>query len=1037
VTVTDGLFNVAIGDASDGVVQDGPDGAGPGSCGAGCYNSFAAAFRDFGTLYLEVEIDGETLNPRTRVSSAGYSLNADNLDGQDSTFFIDTSGTAQTKTGLLTASGGVDFGAGSDDDLTAADVTTLTDGLSSADALHTHASVGDADTLDGNDSTFFLDTSFNPQTKMGNLTVANMTLSGDSLFFNGGSRFVSTVNELNIFTGDSDNDDLYLQAGNDASDGRIAIIGDAEMLLQAGNGNFDYYRGDGVQIADLNSAGTLQLDGDADIDGGDLFLGTGGSMSNSGTIFTLQAGDLNTDDLYLQAGNDVSDGAIQIFGDASFEMRSGDGLFRFINGTTGFQTAYLNSSGDLGIDGDADIDGSDLFLGVGASMNNTGSVFTLQAGDSNSDSLYLLAGNDITDGGVQFFGSASARIYSGNGIWDFYNGVGSTLVLRVGDTGDIEVGRNTGTDDDSIFFDANVEDLTWDESQTRFEFSDELAVSGPIRAGSTTLAPVGYNTLSSGNGPDSGNISNTGDLFLANDLEVGVGLFLSKAIYMEGSSAAGADGDQNIYFYDDDSRTSNYIRWDNVRADAACSGTGATTEGMVFNIPDFPTREAFLFTNGTDVEFKIDDTGNAALDASLTQSGSCDVAEGFLGPDLPAGTVVVLDPALPEAVIASSAAYQAAVGVVSTRPGVLLSGPTADSYPVWKEMVSLQEQIDLLAATDSTHAADLDVRRQQLESELDAWTRGNVAVALVGRVPVKVDASRGAIHQGDYLTSSHTPGHAMALDQPGPYFGIAMEGFTGGQGEILVFLAQGWYGGPPEGGATTDDAEASAPAEQIAEVQRMDSNLQILLDRDANDQSRFSISRDGEDGLSSEVFRVDEEGNVFARGSFRPSAMDIAEYHPVGEPVAVGDILVADRDNPGTLRLGREASDPAVVGIVSSEPGMLLGSGMTRIAAADPELASQLEEARTFGDTEEEARLWKALEAKFRQTHAPIALTGTVPAKVDAGYGAVQVGDLLTVSPTAGHAMRAVDPKPGTILGKALEPLSEGTGLIQVLVMLR
>jgi hypothetical protein len=33
--------------------------------------------------------------------------------------------------------------------------------------------------------------------------------------------------------------------------------------------------------------------------------------------------------------------------------------------------------------------------------------------------------------------------------------------------------------------------------------------------------------------------------------------------------------------------------------------------------------------------------------------------------------------------------------------------------------------------------------------------------------------------------------------------------------------------------------------------------------------------------------------------------------------------------------------------------------------------------------------------------------------------------------------MRAFEPKPGTILGKALEPLDSGTGLIRVLVMLR
>lgn len=46
------------------------------------------------------------------------------------------------------------------------------------------------------------------------------------------------------------------------------------------------------------------------------------------------------------------------------------------------------------------------------------------------------------------------------------------------------------------------------------------------------------------------------------------------------------------------------------------------------------------------------------------------------------------------------------------------------------------------------------------------------------------------------------------------------------------------------------------------------------------------------------------------------------------------------------------------------------------------------------------------------------------------------MGDLLTTSPTAGHAMRARDALPGTVFGKALESLDVGTGLVRMLVML-
>ena len=57
--------------------------------------------------------------------------------------------------------------------------------------------------------------------------------------------------------------------------------------------------------------------------------------------------------------------------------------------------------------------------------------------------------------------------------------------------------------------------------------------------------------------------------------------------------------------------------------------------------------------------------------------------------------------------------------------------------------------------------------------------------------------------------------------------------------------------------------------------------------------------------------------------------------------------------------------------------------------------------------------------------------------KADAAYGAILAGDLLVASPTPGHVMRAIAPLPGTIVGKAAESLDTGSGLIEILVMLR
>jgi hypothetical protein len=69
----------------------------------------------------------------------------------------------------------------------------------------------------------------------------------------------------------------------------------------------------------------------------------------------------------------------------------------------------------------------------------------------------------------------------------------------------------------------------------------------------------------------------------------------------------------------------------------------------------------------------------------------------------------------------------------------------------------------------------------------------------------------------------------------------------------------------------------------------------------------------------------------------------------------------------------------------------------------------------------------------------PLALVGKVYCKVDAQYGDIQIGDLLTSSPTPGHAMRASDHAQafGAVLGKALRPLRKEQGLIPILVALQ
>lgn len=68
----------------------------------------------------------------------------------------------------------------------------------------------------------------------------------------------------------------------------------------------------------------------------------------------------------------------------------------------------------------------------------------------------------------------------------------------------------------------------------------------------------------------------------------------------------------------------------------------------------------------------------------------------------------------------------------------------------------------------------------------------------------------------------------------------------------------------------------------------------------------------------------------------------------------------------------------------------------------------------------------------------PIALAGRVGVRVDAQYGPVRSGSLLTTSPTSGHAMVAADRERafGAVIGKALDGLASGSGIVPALIAL-
>jgi hypothetical protein len=166
---------------------------------------------------------------------------------------------------------------------------------------------------------------------------------------------------------------------------------------------------------------------------------------------------------------------------------------------------------------------------------------------------------------------------------------------------------------------------------------------------------------------------------------------------------------------------------------------------------------------------------------------------------------------------------------------------------------------------------------------------------------------------------------------------------------------------------------------------------------------------------SNRVFVVTNTGVVRADGAyysgtggFNTGGADVAERINVSEWVEKGYVVEIDPDHPGFFRKSSTPYSTKVAGIISTSPGVILGNSF--------------DEATDDWD----------------DNRPVLAVTGRVPCKVSAENGPIQIGDLLISSSTSGVAMKG-DPERaiGAVIGKAMEPLQEGTGTIVVQVMLR
>jgi hypothetical protein len=187
-----------------------------------------------------------------------------------------------------------------------------------------------------------------------------------------------------------------------------------------------------------------------------------------------------------------------------------------------------------------------------------------------------------------------------------------------------------------------------------------------------------------------------------------------------------------------------------------------------------------------------------------------------------------------------------------------------------------------------------------------------------------------------------------------------------------------------------------------------------------NVEERMRIDKDGNVGIgtSSPAAKLHVTGNsivtgnmdvagVINGGTINAKYQDVAEWVESSQKLEAGTVVALDPGKSNQVLASAEAYDTKVAGVVSAQPGIALGIGG---------------------------------EGKVL-----VATTGRVKVKVDATRAPIKIGDLLVTSDVQGVAMRS-EPitiggrrmhTPGTLIGKALEPLAKGTGEILVLLSLQ
>ncbi len=180
----------------------------------------------------------------------------------------------------------------------------------------------------------------------------------------------------------------------------------------------------------------------------------------------------------------------------------------------------------------------------------------------------------------------------------------------------------------------------------------------------------------------------------------------------------------------------------------------------------------------------------------------------------------------------------------------------------------------------------------------------------------------------------------------------------------------------------------------------------VIIDGSTSTLSAANISA-GQFGQNTGGGNYTFPGNVTVNGNIAAKYQDMAEWVPSSEQLPAGTVVILDSTRSNQVISSTQAYDTRVAGVISEQPGIALGESGTG----------------------------KVL----------VATTGRVLVQVEASKSPIHIGDLLVTSDLPGVAMKSAPVnvggvqlhRPGTLIGKALEPLEKGKGKILVLLSLQ